>query len=73
MQFVPLMTLQHFAELSGASYRTVDEWSKRGKIPTVKIGKRRMVNVAAITEEVLQNEHDILMAAQNAVDAIGRG
>lgn len=49
----PEMTLEKYAEKVGVSKRTVDGWAERGYLPTVKIGKRRLVNVALRTSECL--------------------
>ncbi len=53
---VPEMSLDKYAEQVGVSKRTVDGWAERGYLPTVKIGKRRLVNVALRTSECLEQE-----------------
>lgn len=45
---VPEMTTDKYAEHVGVSDRTVDGWVNKGLIPTVKIGRRRLVDVASI-------------------------
>ena len=51
--FVPLMTISRFAELVGLSTGQVQGFVNKGYIHTFKIGKHRMVNVAALTREVM--------------------
>lgn len=52
---VPEMTMDQYAKLSGLTPRTIDGMIQRGHLPTVKVGKRRMVNVALRTVECLQS------------------
>ncbi|MGH1486892.1 MAG: helix-turn-helix domain-containing protein [Cellvibrionaceae bacterium] len=44
---VPEMTIEHYAQHVGVTARTVEGWIAKGLIPTMKIGRRRLVNVAA--------------------------
>lgn len=50
--FVPVMTIERFAELVGLTAKTVEAQVHRGYYPTTKIGKRRMINVAAYYQEL---------------------
>lgn len=46
--YCPLVTLDKYAELVGLSVHTVRAQHERGYIPSVKVGKRVMVNLEAI-------------------------
>jgi excisionase family DNA binding protein len=50
-QPVPVLSKERFAELVGVSVDTVRGWISRGHVPVVHIGRRALVNVAAMTEE----------------------
>ncbi len=50
--FVPTLTIEKYAHSIGVSTDVVDGWIKRGYIPTVKIGRRRLINIAAMTREL---------------------
>lgn len=54
----PLMPWQAFADWIGMNEepQVVRAWLDRGYLPTVKIGKRVMVNVALLTKELLEKE-----------------
>jgi len=54
---VPEMTIEQYAENVGVSVRTVEGWIERGYLPSVKIGKRRLINVARRTSTCLQEEN----------------
>jgi len=43
----------------GEDSETVLAWVKRGYLPTVKIGKHRMVNVALLTQQLLNDETEV--------------
>ncbi len=45
------MTQQFFAESAGLSLRVVEGWVIRGYLPTIKLGKHRLVNVAALVAQ----------------------
>ena len=47
------ITVEKYAEKTGVSIETVRGWIKTGKLPTVKVGKRRMVNLVARAHECL--------------------
>ena len=47
---VPFMHPDKFAELIGLSSGVVGGWIDLGYVPTVKIGKYRLINMVAITD-----------------------
>lgn len=47
---VPVMTVKQYAQNIGLSVGTVQGWIKRGHVPTVKIGKHRMINLYQLAE-----------------------
>ncbi len=51
-----LETLEAFAERNGLTADTVRAWGQRAVIPTVKLGKRRMVNSAMLRQWLLDQE-----------------
>ncbi|MET0082681.1 MAG: helix-turn-helix domain-containing protein [Sedimenticola sp.] len=54
--FVPVMSKERFAKLSGLSEPTVRGMIEKGHIPAIKIGKRRLVNVVALIKEAGEEE-----------------
>ncbi|WP_437882889.1 DNA-binding protein [Pseudomonas sp. LRF_L74] len=56
----PLMPWQKFADWIGMSDEpiVVRTWLERGYIPSLKVGKRVMVNVALLTHQLLEKEWD---------------
>lgn len=50
---VPVMAAERFAELVGVSPDVVRGWMDKGYIPTTKIGRWRLVNIALLTQESL--------------------
>ena len=51
---VPVMAADRFAELVGVSSEVVRGWIDKGYLPTKKIGRYRLVNLAALQREALQ-------------------
>ena len=51
---VPLMAADRFAELVGVSSEVVRGWIDKGYLPTQKVGRYRLVNIAVLTREALQ-------------------
>jgi excisionase family DNA binding protein len=49
----PEMSIEKYAEKLGVSLDTVRGWIKTGKLPTYKLGKRRMVNLVVRAQECL--------------------
>ncbi len=56
---VPEMTIEQYAQQVGVTARTVEGWIAKGLLPTVKIGKRRLVNMAARTIYCIKNEQEL--------------
>lgn len=55
----PVMAWRDFADWIQMSADTVEQWIKRGYLPTVKIGRYRMVNVALLTQQLLNEESEV--------------
>lgn len=53
---VPVMERERFAALVGIDVGVVNGWIERGYVPTVKIGRHRLVNLAALTREALTGD-----------------
>ncbi len=51
-----LITRQRFSELSGQDIGIVDAQVDRGLLPSVKVGKHRMVNLARLWVDALNQE-----------------
>lgn len=51
-----LETLEAFADRNGVTAETVRGWHQKGLIPTVKIGKRRMVNSVMLRQWLMDQE-----------------
>ena len=49
-------TVESWADRNGLTYDTARAWAMRGVIPTVKLGKRRMVNSALLRSWLLEQE-----------------
>lgn len=49
-------TVEGWAERNGVTPDTARAWVKRGVIPTVKLGKRRMVNCVQLRSWLLEQE-----------------
>ena len=58
MAFVPVMDREQFATLTGLSHATVRGMIERGHLPTIRIGKRRLVNIAQLTKEAIEQERE---------------
>lgn len=54
----PVVTKRLFSQLTGLTEETIRGMIERGHLPTVKIGKHRMVNVALITKDALDSEFE---------------
>ena len=52
----PVMTQERFAQLSGLSEGQVRGQIEKGHLPSVKIGRVRLVNVAALSQDALDKE-----------------
>lgn len=49
--FFPVMTKEKFAELSGLAEGVIQGMIEKGHLPSIKIGRHRLVNVAKLAEE----------------------
>lgn len=52
----PLISKRLFADLVGVTERTVEGWMTKGYVPTVKIGRHPLVNIALIYQQCLDQE-----------------
>ncbi len=50
----PVMHQDRFAELVGVSVGTVNGWVDKGHIPSIVIGRHRLVNIALLTKDCLE-------------------
>lgn len=55
--FLPLMTVEAYAELAGIPFGVLTAQVDRGMWPTVKIGKRRLLNIAALWQQCAEREY----------------
>lgn len=55
----PVMPWREFADWVRMDAEVVDNWVKRGYLPTVKIGRYRMVNVAQLVQSLLNEESEV--------------
>ena len=55
-QLPDVETLEGFAERNGLTSDTARAWCQKGVIPTLKLGKRRMVNSAMLRQFLLDQE-----------------
>ena len=53
--YSPLMDRRQFAKAVGVTAQTVEGWIARRELPMVKVGRRNLVNVAAIHQRCLQS------------------
>lgn len=53
---VPVMAPDRFAELVGVPSGVVQGWIDKGYVPTTKIGRWRLINLALLTRESLEAE-----------------
>ena len=50
----PVMTIEKFADKAGVTPASVRSMIHQHQIPTKKMGKRRFINIAALTNDCLQ-------------------
>ncbi|NLY17084.1 MAG: DNA-binding protein [Gammaproteobacteria bacterium] len=55
----PVMPWRDFASWICMSEDLVEHWVKRGYLPTVRIGRYRMVNVALLVQQLLNTESEV--------------
>lgn len=53
---VPYMTKQRFSEATGLPEGVIQGQMNRGQLPTEKIGKRRLINVAKMISECVDKD-----------------
>lgn len=56
MGSIPVMTQERFSQLSGLTEGQVRGMIEKGHLPSIKIGKPRLVNVAALSREALEKD-----------------
>ena len=49
----PLLSREHFASFVGATLDTVRGWAQTDTIPTVKVGRHRLINIVKLIGKVL--------------------
>ena len=52
----PVMTQERYAQLTGLTEGQVRGQIEKGHLPSMKIGRLRMVNIAALSQEALNKE-----------------
>jgi len=52
----PVMTQERFSQLSGLTEGQVRGQIEKGHLPSIKIGRIRLVNIAALSQEALDQE-----------------
>ena len=52
----PIMSWPEFADWIREPHGVVRGWVEKGLIPTVKVGRRRMVNVVALIDQLRESE-----------------
>jgi len=52
----PVMTQERFSQLSGLTEGQVRGQIEKGHLPSLKIGRVRLVNVAALSQDALDKE-----------------
>ena len=48
----PLLSREHFARYVGTTLDTVRGWAQTDTIPTVKVGRHRLINIAKLTADL---------------------
>lgn len=48
----PLLSREHFASFVGTTLDTVRGWAQTDTIPTVKVGRHRLINVVKLMEDL---------------------
>lgn len=54
------MTRERYSELSGVPIGVVDAWVDRGYIPSKIIGKHRLINLALMFRQALEQKTEFL-------------
>ena len=55
---VPIMTKDRFSDLSGVSPEVLRGWLDRGYLPSMRIGKHRLINMVALVKQA--SEADVM-------------
>ena len=53
---IPVMTRERFAALVGVEEGVVRGWIDKGYLPTLKVGKHRLVNLSRLHLDALETE-----------------
>lgn len=56
--FSPMCTKERFAELTGLEVGVVRGLIEKGHLPSVKVGKYRLINMALLSDELLKEVWD---------------
>ncbi|OAM51519.1 hypothetical protein A7981_08495 [Methylovorus sp. MM2] len=56
MPSLPVISRQKFAEMIGMSEGIIEGWMNRGYLPTLLIGKHRLINLALLNKLALEQE-----------------
>lgn len=48
----PVLSREHFANFVGTTLDTARGWAQTDTIPTVKVGRHRLINMAKLTEDL---------------------
>lgn len=51
-----LETIESWAERNGVAYGVTRAWAMKGVLPTLKLGKRRMINSTLLRSRLLEQE-----------------
>ena len=54
----PVLTREQFSSLIGTTPDTVRGWIQTNTVPTVKIGRQRLVNLALMSQELTNGKTD---------------
>lgn len=53
---VPVMAQERFADLIGIDLGVLQNWVNRGYLPTIKIGRHRLINLVVLARECSEIE-----------------
>ena len=62
--FFPVVTAKKFAEGSGLSEQVVRRWQRKGLIPSIEIGRYKLINLASLLTK-LEEEDELLSTLEN--------
>ncbi|GAB3342342.1 MULTISPECIES: DNA-binding protein [Chromohalobacter] len=52
--FVPVMTIERFAQMSGLEEGVIQGHIRRGYLPTIKLGRYRVINLSLLQMQCLE-------------------